>query len=98
MCEVISFGPVAQFKPREKNRAPQLRELARLSPEEFQTRYRGSPIKRAKWRGFLRNVVVAMGNSGDPEMIPELENLLQHDDPMIRRHAEWALNALSPDP
>jgi len=89
---------VEEFKPREENRAPQLLELARLSPEEFQKRYRGSPIKRAKWRGFLRNVVVAMGNSGDPEMIPELENLLQSDDPMIRRHAEWALNALSPDP
>lgn len=89
---------VEEFKPREENRAPQLLELARLSPEEFQKRYRGSPIKRAKWRGFLRNVVVAMGNSGDPEMIPELENLLQSDDPMIRRHAKWALNALGPSP
>ena len=98
VCPWNSKAPVSsveEFKPKEMNQAPDLRELARLSPEDFQKRYRGSPIKRTKWRGFLRNVVVAMGNSQDPEMIPELENLLHHEDPMIRRHASWALSRLN---
>ncbi|MDA2928545.1 tRNA epoxyqueuosine(34) reductase QueG [Acidobacteria bacterium AH-259-O06] len=85
---------VEEFKPREKNRAPELRELAGLSPEDFRQRYRHSAIKRTKWRGFMRNVAVAMGNSGDPEMIPELKNLLNSGDPMIRRHAAWALKQM----
>ncbi len=98
VCPWNSKAPVSsgeEFKPKEMNQAPDLRELARLSPEDFQKRYRGSPIKRTKWRGFLRNVVVAMGNSQDPEMIPELEILLHHEDPMIRRHASWALSRLT---
>ncbi|MEE2839404.1 MAG: tRNA epoxyqueuosine(34) reductase QueG, partial [Acidobacteriota bacterium] len=74
--------------------APDLRELSRLSAEDFSQRYRKSPIKRAKWRGLMRNVAVAMGNSGNPDMIPELENLRESEDPMIRRHAEWAVSAL----
>ncbi|MDA2925405.1 tRNA epoxyqueuosine(34) reductase QueG [Acidobacteria bacterium AH-259-L09] len=85
---------VEEFKPREKNRAPELRELAGLSPEDFRQRYRHSAIKRTKWRGFMRNVAVAMGNSGDPKMIPELKNLLNSGDPMIRRHAAWALKQI----
>ena len=94
----VPVSSVEEFKPRESNRAPDLRELSRLSPEDFSERYRGSPIKRAKWQGFMRNVAVAMGNSRDPEMIPELENLLDSEDPMIRRHASWALEKLlTPD-
>ncbi len=80
-----------QFRPRRENHHPDLRELARLSVEEFRRRFRGSPIKRAKWSGFMRNVAVAMGNSGDPKMIPELTHLLDSEDSMIRRHAAWAL-------
>ena len=57
------LSSVKEFRPREENRAPELRELARLSPEEFSRRFRASPIKRAKWRGFMRNVAIAMGNS-----------------------------------
>ena len=90
----VPLSKVEDFQPREGNRAPDLKELSRLSAEEFSQRYRKSPIKRAKWRGFMRNVAVAMGNSGNPEMIPELEGLMGSEDPMIRRHAEWALSAL----
>src|SRR5262249_24084058 len=45
--------------------APELMSLLRMTEEEFRTRFKGSPIKRAKRRGFLRNVAVALGNSGD---------------------------------
>ena len=90
----VPHSSVEAFQPREGNRAPDLKELSRLSAEDFSQRYRKSPIKRAKWRGFMRNVAVAMGNSGDPEMIPELEVLLDSEDSMIRRHAQWALDQL----
>jgi epoxyqueuosine reductase len=90
----VPQSSVEEFQPREGNRAPDLTELSRLSAEDFSQRYRKSPIKRAKWRGFMRNVAVAMGNSGNPEMIPDLEALQDSEDPMIRRHAEWALKKL----
>ena len=83
-----------QFEPRPENHHPDLRELARLTPEEFRQRFRGSPIKRAKWSGLMRNVAVAMGNSGNAEMIPELTHLLNSEDSMIRRHAAWALGRI----
>ena len=82
---------VPQFEPRQENRRPKLRELSRLSPEEFRLRFRRSPVKRAKWSGFMRNVAVAMGNAGDPEMILELTHLLNSENAMVRRHAAWAL-------
>ena len=97
VCPWNRKSPVSvteEFKPRERNRAPELQELARMTPEDFRERYRGSPIKRAKWRGFMRNVVVAMGNSGDSKMVPDLRRLLKTDDPMIRRHAAWALGRI----
>jgi epoxyqueuosine reductase len=97
VCPWNSTAPcstVQEFKPKEFNQAPVLRDLARLTPERFREQYRGSAVKRSKWRGFMRNVAVAMGNSADPETIPELEHLLNSDDPMIRRHAAWALRKI----
>ncbi|MFQ5740210.1 MAG: tRNA epoxyqueuosine(34) reductase QueG [Acidobacteriota bacterium] len=88
---------VGEFAPREVNLGPQLRELARMSVEDFRRAYRGSAIRRTKWRGLMRNVAIAMGNSGDPEMIPELRALLNSDEPLVRRHAAWALNEIGGD-
>ena len=82
---------VPEFKPREPNRQPELRQLAQITPEEFSERFRNSPVKRAKWRGLMRNVAVAIGNSGDPSLIPELKDLLASEDALVRRHAAWAL-------
>ena len=53
-----------------------------------------SPVKRAKRRGLLRNVAVALGNSGDRSKRPVLERLAQDEDPLVREHAEWALRRL----
>jgi len=85
---------VEEFEPKEINQAPGLQELARLSREDFQKRYKDSPIARSKWRGFIRNVVVAIGNSGQSSMIPELKGLLNTEDAMVRRHVKWALEKL----
>jgi epoxyqueuosine reductase len=73
---------------------PQLSELAQMSPERFRQRFRGSPISRAKYSGFLRNVAVAMGNSGVSDYIPELERMARSEDPIIAEHAAWALARL----
>jgi len=84
---------VAEFV--DPGRDYRLRTLSRLSREQFNQGFRSSPIKRAKWRGLLRNVAVAMGNSGCKDAIPDLERLLQSEDPVIRRHAAWALKKIS---
>jgi len=91
----IPESTVGEFKIRENNRSPDLRELAQLTPDEFRDHYRNSPIKRTKWRGLLRNVAVAMGNSRDPEMVPYLEQLLNCGEPLISRHAAWALERIN---
>ena len=90
----VPDASVPELEPRPVNRSPELWELAQLSPDEFRERFSGSPVKRAKWRGFVRNVAVAMGNSGNPGLAPELTNLLNSEDPMVRRHAGWALKQL----
>lgn len=86
-------GPEA-FEAREGLQAPALPELAGLSPEDFAARFRRSPLKRSKRRGLLRNVAVAMGNSGDPGHVPALERLAADEDPLVREHAAWALGRL----
>ncbi len=73
---------------------PELRRLARMSREEFRAAFRHSPVKRAKYQGLMRNVIIAMGNSGDASMVPDLEALAGGPDPLLRRHARWSLAKL----
>lgn len=87
----VDHSSVDEFAPRALNRSPKLTELAAFGEEDFRREFRGSPVKRAKWRGLMRNVAVAMGNSGDKATVPALARLLQVDDPMVRRHAAWGL-------
>ncbi|GCE11316.1 tRNA epoxyqueuosine(34) reductase QueG [Tengunoibacter tsumagoiensis] len=76
---------------------PELIPLLALTEEEFRLRFRHSPIKRTKRRGFLRNVCVALGNSGDRSAVPALRLALQDEEPLIRGHAAWALGRLGGD-
>jgi epoxyqueuosine reductase len=82
------------FAPRPGLVAPDLERLAGLSDEEFRETFRRSPVKRAKRRGLLRNVAVALGNSGDPTKRAVLERLAADEDPLVREHANWALRVL----
>jgi len=82
------------FEPRPGACAPELPSLAELDLAGFGERFRKSPVKRAKRRGLLRNVAVALGNSGDPRHRPILESLSQDEEPVVREHAEWALERL----
>jgi epoxyqueuosine reductase len=74
--------------------SPRLEALASLTEEGFRRVFARSPIKRAKYRGWLRNLCVAMGNSGEPRRIPWLEEKARDADPIIREHAAWALQRL----
>ena len=65
-----------------------------LTPQEFNKKFKNNPVKRAKRRGYLRNVAVALGNAGDPDSIPALEKALDDIEPLVRDHAKWALNEI----
>jgi epoxyqueuosine reductase len=82
------------FEPREGALAPDLEALAGLDEAAFRERFRGSPVKRAKRRGLLRNVAVALGNAGDDSHRPILERMAGDGDPVVREHAAWALRRL----
>jgi len=73
---------------------PDLRRLARMTVEEFRAFFRHSPVKRAKYQGLMRNVIIAMGNSGDTSMIADLEAIAGGPDPLLCRHALWSLERL----
>jgi len=83
------------FRPREGLYAPRLIPFLRVSEEAFRERFKGSPIKRAKRRGFLRNVAVALGNLKCEEAVPALAKALVEDpEPLVRAHAAWALGRI----
>ncbi|HYY24687.1 MAG TPA: tRNA epoxyqueuosine(34) reductase QueG [Candidatus Udaeobacter sp.] len=82
------------YAPREGLHAPDLIALLSLSQEEFRKRFHGSPILRAKRRGFLRNVAVALGNIRSIEAVPALVGALDDIEPMVRGHAAWALGRI----
>jgi epoxyqueuosine reductase len=74
--------------------SPPLESLASLTAEDFTRLFAHSPIKRARYRGWLRNLCVAMGNSGDRRFLPWLEKACEHQDRLIREHAAWAAGKL----
>jgi epoxyqueuosine reductase len=72
----------------------QLIELMRMDDEAFRKRFKKSPVKRTKRRGLLRNVAVALGNSGNPSAVDPLIDALADHEPLIRAHVVWALGEL----
>lgn len=80
----------------EPNAPPQnLTEELSLTPQAFNQRFKRTPIQRAKRRGYLRNVAVALGNTGDMHALPVLQTALTDEEPMIREHAKWAIEQIS---
>ncbi len=84
-------GRVSNFQFRFSLFSPPLEALASLTEEDFLRLFARSPLKRVKYRGWLRNLCVVMGNSGDRRFVPWLERVAQHADPIVREHAAWAL-------
>ena len=75
--------------------APKLIELLALDEAGFRARFKGTPVLRAKRRGLLRNVAVALGNWGSPAALPALAQALHDPEPLIRQHVAWAIERIS---
>jgi epoxyqueuosine reductase len=77
---------------------PDLIELLSLDEKQFKSRFTASPILRTKRRGLLRNVCVALGNTGDESALPALEKSVRDSDPLIVEHARWAISEIESRP
>jgi len=89
-------SPAPEFEARPGLVKPALDWLAEMGVEEFREAFRGSPIRRAKRSGLRRNAAIAMGNSGNPEFLPHLENLAADEDESVAESARWAKARLGP--
>jgi epoxyqueuosine reductase len=83
------------FLPRAELTAPRLADLAQLDDAGFRMLFAGSPIKRTGRSRFVRNVLIALGNSGDAGALPMIERLLDDPSPLVRGAAVWALARLA---
>ncbi len=87
-------GREAKLAAREELRAPGLAELARLDDAAFRSLFAKSPVKRIGRDRFIRNVLIAIGNSNEPALAVEAERLLDDQSPLVRGAAVWALAQL----
>ena len=96
-CPWNRFAQVSHetaFAARHSTTGMSLRDYLELTDAEFRALFKNSPIKRIKRRGFLRNVCVALGNTGDVSDIPALERAAADQAPLIAEHAEWAIQQI----
>ncbi len=89
----VSLESAFQARPGAVN--PSLRGLLALDEEGFRRRFRKSPVKRSKWRGLMRNALIAAGNSGDARLAPQVRHFAGEEDDLLAGHAQWALNRLA---
>ena len=88
----------AKLRARDDLKSPPLRTLLALDDTAFRTLFSGSPIKRIGRNRFIRNCLIAAGNSGARELVPLIEALMDDDDEVVRATAVWALAAfLTPE-
>ncbi|HWA02751.1 MAG TPA: tRNA epoxyqueuosine(34) reductase QueG [Rhizomicrobium sp.] len=86
----------SRFHARAELRNPRLADLARLDDGAFRDVFRGSPVKRIGRDRFVRNVLIAIGNTGDESLAPVAFALLADASPIVRAMAVWALSSLLP--
>lgn len=83
------------FQPRPATTDRKLTDLLLLTEDEFTAQFKSNPVKRAKRRGLLRNVAVALASSDDPEAERALEQVVANDiEPLVREHVQWALDRI----
>jgi epoxyqueuosine reductase len=87
-------GRMMREQVRADLETPDLLALLRLDAAAFKVRFAGTPIARAKRRGLLRNVGVALGNLGDSAALPALRQAAEDPDPLIAEHARWAVHQI----
>lgn len=88
------LGLRARLAPRPGRRRPALAALLDLDEEGFRRLTRRSPLRRARYRGLVRNALVAAGNRRDPVLAPRVRRHAEGDDPLLAEHARWALRRL----
>ena len=94
VCPWNKFAQTAtemRYAPRDDLRAPNLAELVQLDDQGFRDRFSGSPIKRIGRDRFVRNVLYAIGNSGDAGLIEMVRSLVDDPDAAVSDAAKWAL-------
>jgi epoxyqueuosine reductase len=91
-----SLAKEARLHARDDLKAPDLADLARLDDAAFRARFSGSPIKRTGRDRFVRNVLIAIGNSGAEDLAAAARGLLDDVSPLVRGAATWALRRLAP--
>jgi len=97
ICPYNASPPAAslvELRPRPGRSRPPLIPLLALNANQYKRFVRGTALRRVRRGQFLRNVCVALGNSGDPSALPSLERALGDRDPLVRGHAAWALGRL----
>lgn len=82
------------FQPREGIARMLLEEVLQMDEERFRARFHRSPIRRAKWRGLVRNALLVAGNLRAKGLKAWIQRWREHEDPMLREHAEWAMQRL----
>jgi epoxyqueuosine reductase len=90
-------GCEAKLAAREALRAPKLADLATLDDAGFRARFSKTAVKRTGRDRFVRNVLIAIGNSGDSALAAQAEGLLADASPLVRGAAVWALGRLAPE-
>ncbi len=96
VCPWNRFAPEGDSAFMDKEPPRSLTEELTLTPQAFNQHFKRTPISRAKRRGYLRNVAVALGNIGDMYALPVLrQNALNDEEPLIREHASWAIDKIS---
>jgi len=73
---------------------PSLTDELAITTQEFNQRFKQSPVKRAKRRGYLRNIAVALGNTGSMYALPVLQNALNDEESIVSEHAKWAIEKI----
>jgi epoxyqueuosine reductase len=91
-------GRDATFHAREHLSRFTLTDYLDLGEDEFNALFRHSPVRRTGWARFLRNVCVALGNTGDHRDLPALRDAARHPEPVVARHAAWAAGAIGGRP
>lgn len=100
VCPWNKFAQTAReiaLQPRDDLRAPTLAELASFDDAAFRTYFSGSPVKRIGRDRFTRNVLIAIGNSGDATLVSIVREHLDDASPLVRAMAVWALGELARD-
>jgi epoxyqueuosine reductase len=87
-------GKLMSGHARPELATPDLLDLLSIDEKEFKRRFAGTPMLRAKRRGLLRNVCVALGNIGDQTALPALEKAAADPEPLIAEHARWAIDQI----